>query len=108
MSQMRAAALPAGTEQLALVAALFQPADDARTARPGMSAVLLKDQRQMLPDELRTRNASLLRGSGKQPVVFRIQSDGRRLFSHKCRESNMTRQWSGVKPGSRRTPGRSR
>jgi hypothetical protein len=28
-----------------------------------------------------------------------------RLFSRECHGSNMTRQWSRVKPGSRRTPG---
>jgi hypothetical protein len=44
VSQMRAAALPAGTEQLALVAALGQRSDDARASRPGMSAVLLEHE----------------------------------------------------------------
>jgi hypothetical protein len=51
---MSAAALLAAAEQLALVHALFQPADDACASGLGMSAVLLKDQRQVLPDELRT------------------------------------------------------
>jgi hypothetical protein len=45
VSQINAEALPVGTEQLALVPALLQPADDARTSGLGMSAILLEDQR---------------------------------------------------------------
>jgi uncharacterized protein YbjT (DUF2867 family) len=40
VSQISAAVLPATSEQLAFVAALGQPADDARTPRLGMPAVL--------------------------------------------------------------------
>jgi hypothetical protein len=50
--QMSAAALPAGTEQLALVAALRQRSDNARASRPGMSSVLLDYQGEVLSDEL--------------------------------------------------------
>jgi hypothetical protein len=39
---MSAAALPAGTEQLALVPALCQRWDDARASGFGMTAVLLE------------------------------------------------------------------
>jgi hypothetical protein len=46
------AALPAGTEQLALVAALRQRPDDAHASRLGMPAVLLEDQDQVLSDGL--------------------------------------------------------
>jgi len=49
---MRAAALPAGTEQLALVAALAQRADHTRASRLGVTAVLLEHERELLPDEL--------------------------------------------------------
>jgi hypothetical protein len=44
VSQMSAAALPAGTEQLALVAAFCQRSNDARAAWFGMSPVLLEHQ----------------------------------------------------------------
>lgn len=49
---MSVAALPAGTEQLALVAALRQPADHARASRLRMRAVLLEHEGQMLANEL--------------------------------------------------------
>ena len=52
VSQISAAALPAGTEQLALVAAFRQRSDNARASRPGMSSVLLKHQGEVLSDEL--------------------------------------------------------
>jgi len=52
VSQISAAALPAGTEQLGLVAALPQRSDDARASGIRMSSVLLDDERQMLSDEL--------------------------------------------------------
>jgi hypothetical protein len=101
VSQMSAAALPAGTEQLALVAALVQRADDARTPGPGMPAVLLEDEGEVLPDELRTRDAAFAGSTGEQPIIFRIQRDGGRLLPGKCRESNMTRAGRTVK---RNTP----
>ena len=52
VSQMSAAALPAGTEELALVAAFFQRSDNARASGFGMPAVLLEHKGKMLPDEL--------------------------------------------------------
>ena len=52
VSQMSAAALPAGTEELALVAALRQRPADARASRLGMPAVLLEHQGKVLSDEL--------------------------------------------------------
>jgi hypothetical protein len=45
------AALPAGTEQLALVAALRQRTDGAGTSRLGMSPVLFEHKGKVLPDE---------------------------------------------------------
>jgi hypothetical protein len=57
VSQISAAVLPATSEPLALVAALGQRADDARTPRLGMPAVLLEDESEVLSDELRTRDA---------------------------------------------------
>jgi hypothetical protein len=51
VSPMSAAALPAGTEQLALVAALGQRSDNARAARLGMPSVLFEHKSQLLPDE---------------------------------------------------------
>ena len=59
VSQMSAAALPARTEQLALVAALAQHTYDARAPRRGMPPVLLEHQGKMLSDELRARDAAL-------------------------------------------------
>jgi hypothetical protein len=61
VSQMSAAALPAGTEQPALVAALRQRTDDARAARLGMPPILLEHKSQVLSDEFRTRNPTLAR-----------------------------------------------
>jgi hypothetical protein len=52
VSQMSAAALPAGTEQLALVAALRQPAEDTRASRPGMPTILLEHEGEVLANEL--------------------------------------------------------
>src|SRR5262245_29894229 len=92
VSQIRAAELPAATEQLALVAALAQRMHDARASWLGMPAVLFEDQCQVLPDELRTRNAALASGAREQPVDVRIQRNGRRLLPGKCHGSNMTRR----------------
>lgn len=52
VSQMSAAALPAGTKRLALVAAFPQRSDEARASGFGMPAVLLEHQGKMLPDKL--------------------------------------------------------
>jgi hypothetical protein len=80
VSQMSAAALPAGTKQLALVAALGQRSDDPRTARLGMASVLLQHQGQVLADEFRTRNLALASGAGEQPIVVWIQRDRGRFL----------------------------
>jgi hypothetical protein len=58
VSQISAPVLPATSEQLALVAALGQRADDARTSWLGMPAVLLEHEGEVLSDELRTRDAA--------------------------------------------------
>src|SRR6266487_4919675 len=92
---MSAAALPAGTEQLALVAALRQRSDDARAARLGMPPVLLEHKSQVLSDEFRTRTPTLARRQGEQPIVLRIQGDRRRLLTGQCHKSNMTRREQG-------------
>lgn len=94
VSQMSAAALPAGTEQLVLVAALGQGSDNARASRFGMASVLFKHQREVLSNELRSRDATFARGVGEEPIVLGVESDCGRLLSRKCHESNMT-------PGSR-------
>ena len=78
------------TEQLALVATLGQRADDARTPRLGMAAVLFEHESEVLSDELRTRDAAFAGSTGEQPIVLRIQRDGGRLLPGKCHESNMT------------------
>jgi hypothetical protein len=48
---MRAAALLAGTEQLALVSAFSQRADNTGASWLGMTAVLLKDKSKVLSNE---------------------------------------------------------
>jgi hypothetical protein len=48
---MSAAALPAGTEQLVLVAAVRQRTDGAGALRFGMPAVLLEHKGEVLSDE---------------------------------------------------------
>ena len=68
MSQISAAALPAGTEQLALVAAFDQGADNTRASGLGVAAILLEHESEMLPDELGPRNSSLLRRAGEERV----------------------------------------
>jgi hypothetical protein len=52
VSQIRAAALPVGTEQFALVASLRQRPNTTRAARLGMSPVLLEHKRKLLSNEL--------------------------------------------------------
>lgn len=56
------AALPDGTEEPALVAALRKSADDARASRLGMPPVLLEHQSKVLADELGPRDAALAGG----------------------------------------------
>ena len=63
MSQISAAVLPATSEQLALVAAVGQRADDARTPGLGMATVLLEHGGEVLPDELGARDAGLAGGT---------------------------------------------
>jgi hypothetical protein len=69
VSQMSAAALAAGTEQLALVAALRQGTDDAGASRLGMSAVLLEDQGELLPDDM-TRREAIVKPRRARPFVI--------------------------------------
>ena len=95
---MSAAALPAGTEQLAVVAALPQRSNDSRASRLGMPAVLFEHQRKVLSDELRTRDATLAGSPREQPIVLRIQGDGRRFRPRECHGSNVTRRARVVKP----------
>ena len=79
---MSAAALPPGTEQLALVTALRQRSDNARTSRLGMPAVLLEHKREVLSDEFRTRDSTLASpessrsssGSRAMVVAFFLES----------------------------------
>ena len=90
VSQISAAALPAGTKQLALVAARGQRVDHTGASRFGVTAVLLERESEMLPDELGTRDATLTRSEREQSVVLWIERDRRRLLPCKCHGSNMT------------------
>src|SRR6266849_3802747 len=89
---MSAAALPTATEQLALVPALRQSADDSCASRLGMPAVLFEHEGEVLPDELRTRDTALAGRMREQPIVFRIERNRRGLLPGQCHRSNMTRQ----------------
>src|SRR5262245_62537187 len=91
VSQMSAAALPAGTEQLALVSALRQRTDNASASRLGMTTVLLEDKSEVLSDEFRTRDATFASGPGEEPVVLGVKGDGGRFLPRECHGSNMTR-----------------
>jgi hypothetical protein len=53
VSQIRAAELAAGTEELALVSPLPQSGHDSRARGLPMVAVLLEDQPELLANELR-------------------------------------------------------
>ena len=72
VSQMSAAALPAGTEQLAFVAALRQHTNDARASRLGMATVLLEHEGEVLSDELCAGDATFASRPGEQAIVVRI------------------------------------
>jgi hypothetical protein len=72
-----AAALRAGTEQLALVAAFPQRSDDARTSRLGVSPVLIEHQRQVLSDEFRARMIGECRRSSR--AVQPLSADPRQV-----------------------------
>jgi hypothetical protein len=63
VSQMSAAALPAGTEQLALVAALRKRSNGGGTSWFRMLAVLLEHKGEMLSDEFGARHPTLARRS---------------------------------------------
>lgn len=84
MSQISAAVLAAATEQLAFVAALRQRANEARAVRLRVIAVLLEHQRELLTNELRTRDPALARGLREEPIVFRVERDSGRLLFGKC------------------------
>jgi hypothetical protein len=82
LSQISAGVLSATTEQLSLVASLGHSADDARTPRFWMAAVLLEHGGEVLP-ELGTPDAAFAGSMAVQPMVLRIQSDGGRLLPGK-------------------------
>ena len=109
VSQMSAAALPAGTEQLALVPALSQRWDDARASGFGMTAVLLEHKGKMLSDEFGTRNPAFAGRPGEEPIVLGVERDGGGLLPRECHGSNMTWRQPRVKPrlveGSRQIEG---
>lgn len=88
--------LSATTEQFALVAALGQRADDARTPRLGMAAVLLEHGGEVPPDELRARDATLASRAREQPIALRIEGDGRPFPGH-SQGSNIIRRSRSVK-----------
>ena len=104
VSQISAAVLPDGTEQLALVAPLCQHPDDAGASRLGMAPVLLEHEGEVLSDELRARDTTLARSPGEQPVVLWIEGDGRRFLLRECHKSNMTCREPAVKPFTHRKP----
>lgn len=81
MSQMRAGALPTATEQLALVAALRERAQDACASRLGMPAALFEHEGEVLPDELRPRDATLAGRVREQPIDVRPCSTCDRVSS---------------------------
>ena len=80
VSQMSAAVLSAGTEQLALVAAFGERANNARATRPGMPSILLERKGEVLSDEFRTRNPTLPRRPREEPIVLQVQGDGGRFL----------------------------
>lgn len=57
-----------------------------------MTAVLFKDERKLLSDELGTRYTALLGRASQQLVNVWIKGDRSSLLPHKCHESNMTSQ----------------
>src|SRR5580704_13447293 len=109
---MSAAALLATTEQLALVTALRQSADDACASRSGMPAVLFEHEGQVLPDEThaaRERGISRSEGSNMTRRVQRDQvvriASGPFAFprtgprhAHPCREQSVAQLQTRVHP----------
>lgn len=73
MSQISAAVLSPATEQLALVAALGQGADDSCAPRLGMPTVLLEHEGEVLADERRTRDTALAGSAREQPIDLRVE-----------------------------------
>jgi hypothetical protein len=55
-----------------------------------MLAVLIENEGEMLPDELRARDTAFTGGAREQPIVSPIKRDGCRFLSRKCHKSNMT------------------
>jgi len=94
---LRAAALPVATEQLALIAALGQRADDARTPRLAVPAVRLERESEVLSDEFRARNTALAGSSGEQPILLRSERNRDGLLPGACHGSNVTQQGTEVK-----------
>ena len=105
MSQMTARALATATEQLAFVAPLGQPSDDACASGLGVTSVLLQRKRELSANEFRTGDAALAGREGQEPVVVARQGDRRRLLSGECHESNMTWRDTVCQGGSVRGPG---
>src|SRR5262249_30968272 len=87
---MSAAELAATTEQLALVAPLGERPTDPGARGSRVPAILLEHQGQLLPDELRARDAALAGCPRQQPIGFRIQRYRGGLLSRECHQSNIT------------------
>jgi hypothetical protein len=82
VSQMIADDLrPATAKELSFVAPLGEAPDDPRARGPGVTAILLEHQSKLLSDEFRSRHAALPCGARQEPVVNRVEGDGRSLLS---------------------------
>jgi len=82
--------MPMG-EELRFVPILSQTvANDARRLGTGMPPVLLEDQREVLADELRPRNAAIRGGLVEEFVHPGVEGDGGRSLMRKCHTSTMT------------------
>ena len=92
MSQISAAVLAAGTEQLALIAAICQRAYDSGAPWLGMPTVLFEHESKLPTDEFGSRNPALAGSTREQPVVHRVKRNGGRFLPGECHESNVTRQ----------------
>src|SRR5438128_11971263 len=91
VSQISAAALAIGTEQLALIAALGQRAHDSGASRLGMPAILFEHKGKLLTDQVGSRNPGLAGSTRRQPVAHPIKRNAGRLPFGGCHESNRTR-----------------
>ena len=75
VSQISAAELPAGTEQLVLVPVLGQRTHDGGASRLRVPPVLLEHQGKMLANELGTRNAALASCPREKSIIVWIERD---------------------------------